>query len=282
MLGAHIACLVAACAAGCAEDPPPTVNSLVGVIHLHQYALGAHPWADFTAVPVPLTEGSDELLTLDYPETATEGGCSLHVQPTCTPQCTGKTWCAAPDTCAPLVPSASVNAGVLRITGSLVAPELTFSFHEGSGGYVSTPPPGPPLFAGGETLTLAGGRDAFALAGNVVAPLPITLTAPDPAAPLRLPEGGALAIRWAKAGSDRVSVSLNAEAGVGRSAYIRCRGGDSGAIDVPKALLAGLPPPPRDLRLEVERAGRRVIPTARAGSGVLFHAAHSTWRMWAE
>jgi hypothetical protein len=44
---------------------------------------------------------------------------------------------------------------------------------------------------------------------------------------------------------------------------------------VPEPLIARLPPPPRSMSLEVERDEERILPTARAGAGLLVHAAHS-------
>ena len=42
--------------------------------------------------------------------------------------------------------------------------------------------------------------------------------------------------------------------------------------------MSRLPPPPRGIRLELEREEQRLIKTVTPGEGVMAHAAYSAWR----
>lgn len=267
---------------GPARPSSAPITKLVGEVHLHQFPLGAHGWAAFLpeekGVPIE-SLAHDELVELETVPTATLDGCTLYVQPTCTPSCTGRTICLAPNVCTPFAPSELVDAGEVRVTGSREAPLIRLWFADAQSPYASDPPPGPRrLFAGGERLQLAGGSGDYAFDGAIVSPMAVVVTAPDFGAPLRLAVDAPLHVAWVSEASPHIVVTVSASSLDGRAATIRCSTSDNGALDVPRAFMAALPPRPRDVRLEVERQDDRFLPTVRAGLGVYVHAAQSTWK----
>jgi hypothetical protein len=79
--------------------------------------------------------------------------------------------------------------------------------------------------------------------------------------------------------SDEMIIRVFASSIDGTSATnIRCDTGDTGSLTIPADFMAALPPPPRSTRIVVERAEQRIVPTSRAGVGVLLHAAQTTWK----
>ncbi|MSP61752.1 MAG: hypothetical protein EXR72_15740 [Myxococcales bacterium] len=261
-----------------AESVP--ITALVGQISLHQFPLGGHAWAGFLATPVPLEEvHGDQIIQYEYPRTATVGSCALFVQPRCQPECAGASHCTGPDRCTPLERVTWVDAGEVRVTGSRIVPTIRMWYGGPASVYEADPMPGSALlFQGGERLQIRGGTGAFAHAGTVAAPPPVVVTAPDLSRDLHLPRDEALEVTWVGEGGAAIVVLITASTADRGSSYIRCVTADIGSLTVPRAIIAGLPAPPRSTRFEVERDEERIFRTARPGIGVLVHAAQSTWK----
>lgn len=260
--------------------PAAPITALVGEVHLHQFPLGSHAWAAFDQVPVPVAEvTTDTLHEIEPTPTLVEGPCALYQTPACSPVCAPGTYCASTNRCAPLEPVLDVDDGPVDVQGSQLWPDIRLTFSSVTSPYVSVPAPGDvQLFAGGERLAYRGGEGALAFAGTVVAPREVIVTAPDLTQPLRFPTAAPLAIAWVGEGADEIVVFLHASQESGTTAYVRCVTADVGTLDVPADIMAALPPPPRSIRLEVERDEQRIAATETSGLGVLVHVAQSTWK----
>lgn len=277
------------CACAGPSPSPPTLNApdaaraagvtaLVGEVHLHEFPAGGHAWASFVRDPVPLASALGGTLTeIDPAVTSVAGACALYVLPSCA-ACAASEYCLARDRCATLPEFHYVGAGAVAVTGSTVVPLIRIWPEGTDGAYVADPAPGAQrLFAGGETLAFRGGDGANAFVAELPAPGPVEVLAPDLVTDLRVPLDGAMDVRWAPPASDEVVVRVLVSS-ASASAWIRCDTASATAITIPAELIASLPPPPRTTRLEVERIEQRVVPTARAGLGVLVHAAQTTWK----
>jgi hypothetical protein len=269
--------------------PRDPVTSLIGELHLHEFPLGGHAWAAFIDTPVPVAGvSSDQLVVLDTAPTATAGSCILFGSPVCHTDCGPSAFCYAPDTCRPFTPLKYLDGGAIDITGSRLHPRIHLWYTDADTGYASDPPPGADLlFAGGELLRVDGGAGATRLAGVIPAPEPVVVRAPDLTAPLHIPTSTPLDVRWDASGAAEVVILISVSrqggaAGEGDYATIRCVGPDGGEATVPASLLAALPPPPRSVRLEVERDNQLFLKTVTPGVGVLVHAAFSAWENGAE
>lgn len=268
-----------------ASTTPPQslaeVTHLIGEIHLHQFPLGSHGWAGFLADPVPRTSAvGDQLVAYEPAPTSIEGPCTLYVQPTCDPGCTGDTLCLGPNTCTPYSAVRYVDIGDVHIVGSRVVNEIRMFFAGASGPYECDPPAGRGhLFEGGESLHVAGGEGDLAFDGTLTAPKPVVVTTPDLTHDLHFGTD-ALSLAWETEHSLQMVITLTASSsnGDGAAATIRCSTSDTGALTVPASMMSRLPRSPRDLRLEIERNDERILPTARRGVGVIVHAAQSTWK----
>lgn len=277
------------CLAGCgAPAPPPDdplalpaapVTRLAGELHLHQFPLGAHAWAAFLEFPIDAhSVHNDQLVELDTAPAATDGTCTLYPRPDCTPACPGDNYCSANQKCSPIPLFQYIDGGPLTITGSRLAPTIRLWFASEASGYGADPPPGlAPLFQGGETLSVRGGTGPTQLRGTLNAPRPVQLIAPDPAADLHLPRA-AFSVRWTPENAALMVLTISASHDDGSYAWIRCVTADTGTLDVPASLMNALPPPPRAIRIELERDDERVLKTITPGLGILAHAAFSAWK----
>ncbi len=260
-----------------AAGSPAPVTALVGELHLHQFPDGSHAWAAFIDPPLPMDAlKGDSVTELDTAITKVEGPCTLYVTPTCTPDCAASAFCQAPNQCVPLPTWTYIDAGPIDVTGSSVVPQIRL-FWDGPGDvYQADPPPGAGvLFAGGEDLRIVGGTGDYAFQGELPAPTRVVVRAPD-LSQLQLPTSGPLDVVWVSEQTDEVEILVSASSSSG-SANIRCVTGDTGALTVPADFVEALPPPPRATRFEILRVEQRFLPIARAGQGLLVHAAQSTW-----
>ena len=289
-LVAPVAMVAIASLPACGDDPRPTrdagaapaaVTKLVGEIHLHQFPLGSHAWAAFLAEPVPTDRTvGDQLVAYEPAPTLVDGPCTLYVQPTCTPRCGADTICLAHDVCTPLRPVRYIDGGDVDVTGSSLHDRIHMFFVDARGPYDADPAPGRgQLFAGGERLEVRGGRGDLAFGGVLAAPQAVRVTDPDLARDLRLPPDAPLTLAWDSDRSLQIVVLISVSSSVdGRAADIRCSTSDTGGLTIPRAMIAALPPPPRDERLEIERNDERTFSTGRPGVGVIVHVAQSTWK----
>jgi hypothetical protein len=270
--------------AGAPDARAASVTELVGEVHLHQFPRGSHAWAAFLRDPLPAgVVHSHTIVDLEPPASEYVGACALYETPRCDPPCGSGTWCAATDRCAPLEPLVFVDGGEVRVAGSTVVPEIRMWFESEGATYLSSPAPGDSqLFAGGDLLGIQGGRGELAFAVDVRAPLAVEVTSPDLSAAVSVQADRDFEIVWASAGQGTVVVTLLASRDDGRAAHIRCLSADAGALSIARALLARLPPPPRSMRLEVDRDEERVAQVARRGAGVLVHVTQTTWKNWRE
>jgi len=292
---AHAFCVCLA-AASCGADhdrptptqedaaPPVPVSMLIGEIHLHQFPLGSHAWAGFLDAPLPLARAHpDQLVEYEVPPTATEGPCTLHLEPTCTPRCGPRTFCSATDTCTAFTPLRYVDAGEVRVLGSTAVPSLRMFYNGAESTYDTEPQAGPiQIFKGGDRLALAGGKGDYAFSGTIPAPPPVEVTQPDFGKDLHLPLDADLPVAWTSEHSLAVVVLVTVSAHDGPLGYVRCNTADTGSITVPRSMMAKLPRPPRDIRLEVERYEERVMSVARPGVGIFVNVAQSTWKNGAD
>ncbi len=267
--------LLAGCAAAPADEPAPrkaavAITAVVGQVYVHQFPIGSHAWAAFVADPVALADyQSDQLITLEPPAARREGACALHVLPRCVQECATGSYCAEDETCAPLPNPRYVDRGPISVSGGSRPNPIKLWFDGAV--YASDPKPGPvQLFAPGDTLSFAGSDFATTLPGPALPNVHV-------AEPLHFPTASAYAIRWDSEAAPAIVVNLIASRPDGQGAFIRCATADVGALDVSATLMAGLPPPPRDIRLEVERYEERIIPTSTPGVGVLVRVAQTAW-----
>lgn len=266
-------------ATGCGEAGPNVVDQLAGEIHLHQFPAGSHAWAGFLPETLSVHHlHTDQLIELTFEPASRDGACALYVTPSCQPQCATGTYCAATGSCRAAPMPRYLDVGEIRVTGSRIVPAIRLFYDPVVTTYGSEPPPGSALlWQGGEKLSVRGGRGDFAVAGFVNAPNPVRVTRPDLTVPLRFPRDAALDLAWQADGANQMVITLHASTRDGRAAYIKCVTADTGSLPVPKAMMAALPPPPRDIRIEVERSEERILPIARRGVGVIARAAFSAW-----
>jgi hypothetical protein len=266
--------------------PPSTapVVAAVGELHLHQFPLGSHAWAAFVDAPVPLSQiAADELAVLQTKPTEVVSGCELYLPPRCSPSCAPNAFCEADGVCKPLPLAKYVDAGDVRVTGSVTLASLRLFYDPASGSYASDPPPGATkLFDGGERLLVHGGHGRWSFEAAIPAPKAVVVNAPDLSLDLHLPLDAPFEIVWQSESASSIVVTINASGSDGEYGYVRCATSDTGKLTVPRDMMAALPRPPRDIRLEVERQEQKTFPTATDGLGVIVHAAQSTWKNGAE
>lgn len=256
-----LAALLVASWAGCRGAPPPPVTDVYGEVHLHHYATGTHPAALFVApaIPVAAVQGDSVLQQVTLPARM-EGPCTLVLPSACAPPCG---------------PSATfVDAGAVHLRGERGG-TLDLTYHASQFSYqpVQALAPGTVLFAGGERVTVTGdGAEAPAFTGAIRVAEPLVLEGP---AALPWPAGAPFEVAWTVGRGDRIQLVLLASTRDGLFSTLTCNvPDDAGRFTLPAGLIAALPAPPRDLRLEVSRddfdygnAGR--------GLGVIVHAGSS-------
>jgi hypothetical protein len=227
--------------AGCSRAP-----RLYGEVHVHQFPGGSHPAALFLAAGVPPVTG--DTVVPDAAPLASAGGCDLFT----------------PDRPPPAI-TAPVDGGAVHIRGGRLAGAVDLRWGRRSG-YLAQPPfvPGTTVFAGGEPLEFSGdGATAPAFHGTLRAPMPLELRAPD-----RLERLAGLVIEWVPGTAERVLVTAIASTSDGRFAVLKCVASDgAGRVTLPASLVERMPPPPRDLQLEVRRDA-----IGRAPPGIILHA----------
>lgn len=172
-------------------------------------------------------------------EAATEGPCALLRPPTlfCDPPCGGAEVCGSEGECVP----SPINVGVGTVTvegltgpvSMTAGPPVWFYTHRGD----ALPHP---AFAEGDAVTLRASGDAtaaFVLRGRGVAPLEVGVD------PVTVERGQPAAIRWAPPGApgpQKVHLDLNIANHGGTPGRVVCTVDDTGAFDVPAALVDAL------------------------------------------
>ncbi len=268
--------------AACTSDPEaPRVEAPVGEpgitaeVHVHQYAGGSHLSAGFVERAVPYRPELDEQLVHFHDAyAAREGVCSLTISSRCSPTCDGtREFCALGGVCKAYEPLRFLDGGPVVVRGAPFADPIHLSFDPGGGYYVSDRPGTEPVFIGGETLRVEvpGGR--WALSTEIEAPIPIAVT--SPVAPVLVPAEGPLRVAWPVARGS-VVVRLHASNKLGDWASIACTDEDRGELEIPAALIARLPPPPRDQSVELIRFHRKLLPLPRPGEQAAVIAASTS------
>jgi hypothetical protein len=168
-----------------------------------------------------------------------------------------------------------VGAGLIRIVNGHGIAEVDLTFDGAARTYLPIVPlpPDRGIFIGGETLTIsAAGGAAGAFTGAIVAPRPLTLTGP---ATLAIADDQDLPITWVPDDATQIGATLVASTSDGRWTLVSCTSADAaGRLVLPKALLAQLPPAPRDLQLQVSRAQLGTA-SGPGDTGVLLHAGYT-------
>jgi hypothetical protein len=259
------------------EPAAGSVTGLVGEVHLHQFQGGTHAWTQFVGQTLPVADAYKDSITDVYTEvTSQEGDCTLFVAPTCTPMCMGATFCYAAGTCQELPLWSYIDGGQVEVTGSSVVPLIRMWWDAAAAGYDSQPAPGAPeLFAAGDALHMVGGMGDFAFEQDVPAPSPVTLVNPAPTSDLHLMPG-AFDVTWTPDVSDSIEILVGSQASSGASAVIRCVTADTGALTISADMMSALPPPPRQTTFTIQRNNSRIVPVARAATGIFVHAAQTT------
>jgi hypothetical protein len=237
-------------------------HALYGEVHVHGFPGGSHPGALFVKQAVPAAQVAGDELIPDLTASASDGACTLSES-----NSTGRRGSPA-----------LVDAGPVHITGGANIPDV--ELRDSSGSYLPATPVSGAIFAGGETLHVAGdGAQAPAFAGALEAPLPLVLTAP--AGPGL--GTGDFTVAWVAGSSTRVAITLIVSTADGRFALAQCIADDAAAQSVvPAALIAQMPAPPRDVQLEVSRDRIVWLPSAAGGLAVIAHAGFEVSVGWHE
>jgi hypothetical protein len=245
---------------GCRSRPAANgIAQLYGEVHIHGFAGGFHPAATFIWPGVPASEVNDDSIV--SPAAPPRAACSL-----------ARSTDARPDAAPPV----ALDAGVLRLRGGHGVPELALAFQRDSHSYLwAGDLPHSPLFLGGEPITIEGeGHGPVpSFRGILRAPSVLELLTGKP-----LEVGnGRLAVSWKPGDAERIVLSLVASKQSGEWTVIRCRASDeTGRFEFPEALLAELPPPPRELQLYVSREELVRVGSTDPSRGVLLHASYAT------
>jgi hypothetical protein len=238
---------------GCSGSSSPTM--LFGEVHIHQFADGAHLSALFVRAPVAASAVPGDEILPGTPPSLVMGTCTLtRLDPTMLPP----------------VP-ALADAGNVHLSGPNRVVELAW---RPPAGYVPLTPLalGTEAFADGVRVDVSGdGGTMPAFSGSVNTPPALVLVQPHA---LAVGDAGDLTIAWTPAPGDaRITVDLVVSRADGASSLVECRVADSdGAVTIPRALLDGVPPRPRDLQLQVSRDDIVRAPSRRSGQGVILHA----------
>jgi hypothetical protein len=260
--------ILSGCTSG-AVDPQPQSAGIAADVHVHQFGVGSHVSAGFSTRAVPFHPELDEQLAefVDRPA-RTDGPCALYVSHRCDPICDGThQYCSGANVCSEYAPIPFVDGGPVVVAGSSLAPKITVTW-DPKGFYRSDRSPLLPVFAGGESLVVDA-SGPFAFDAEATAPHDPQILAPTAGFHL-----GAQGLHVAWTGQEaRIAVRIAASTKSGDYGSIVCLDDDHGALDLPSSLVAGLPPPPRDLHLEVERFDRRLVPLACAGEQASIYVA---------
>ena len=259
----YAACL-SACG-GSAATSTSGITTRVGEVHMHQYASGGHVDALFVDPPTPIGETSfDAASPNTIPATLDSNGCQLYLAMN---GCSG--------TACPV--SKEVDGGRVEVSGLPTPVELTYQPQFGSYTSYSTTAD---FLKGGVTARISGGGvgTVAAFAGEVEMPQVIT-----PTTTLDNGIGAGLEISWAPVGDDsQVKVLLNVVPSTGYGASIVCFISENAArIRLPDAMMAHLPPAPRQLQLEVSRYRLKNV-AMEGGTSVVLHGGYAVLSARAE
>jgi hypothetical protein len=255
--------IVTSCAHIDDEVPEYEQTGVVAEVHVHQYGDGSHIAAGFSERAVPLHPELDEqLVQYAYAPIAHDGVCDTYSIHRCDPACDGThQWCSATNVCSEYVPLHYVDGGPVVVTGSSLAPKITLTYDPKANYYRSDRPLELEAFAPGDKLAIdVGGR--FAFHANANAPDDPILVEPSGTFSLGAPDS--FFVQW-KGRGERITLRLTANTKSGETVWISCTDDDAGALVIPKSMIEKLPPPPRDLRLEVVRFDREIVPLATPG-----------------
>ncbi len=231
----------------------PSISSRAGEVHLHQYSTGAHLSALFLDPPTPLaqTEFDSALPSVNAP-VFDDGTCRVFVVRTCTD-------------CPAL---SVVDGGDVDVAG-LPRP-VDLAFHRDLGGYDDLVVDGQFLAGGAQAkVTSLGSERVPAFEASVRIPQPIA-----PSTTLESGLAGGLEVGWTPAGGD-VKIALTVVPIAGDVAAVTCVADEAaGRFRMSDAALALLPPPPRQLQLEVSRYQLLDVPLG-DGRGVVVHGGNA-------
>jgi hypothetical protein len=238
-----------------AADPP--VRSLAGEIHLHQYGDGAHLSALFIDPATPIERTSfDSALPAAPPSLYDRNGCTAFLLSEC-----DNNGCPVPP---------PIDVGPVAVEG-LPMP-IDFKYDQQLEGYDDYTIIGPFLPPGAEPEIHASGSARFpAFSGSVKIPAEF-----NPSSTLMQGTSAGLEVSWtpSRDGSEvRVLVSVLPTMGTG--AVASCQVDEAlGQYRVPDDLMALLPPPPRQVQLELSRYRLANLPLG-DGRAVVVHGGYS-------
>lgn len=250
------------------DSPPVDASGVIAEVHIHQYGDGSHVAAGFGDHAVQLHPELDEqLVQYAYPPIAHDGVCDTYSIHRCDPACDGThQWCSDTNVCSEYVPLRYVDGGPVVVTGSSLAPKITLTFDAKANYYRSDRPIELEAFAPGDHLAVdVGGR--FGFHADAIAPEDPILVEPSGSFSLGAPD--AFFVSW-KGHGERITVRLTANTKSGETVWISCTDDDHGSLVIPSSMIEKLPPPPRDLRLEVVRFDREIVQLAVAGRAVVY------------
>jgi len=244
------------CAGACGGSAP-VIDRRIGEVHMHQYDTGAHLSVLFIAPGTPIARTSyDSALPSVQPLLYDAEGCTVYSLSSCE-----NGGCKVPD---------PIDGGPVALDGLPRAVNL--SFDEQLGGYDDLTVDGPFLPGGMKASIVAvGNAKVPAFTGHVQLPMPFS-----PTSTLQSGIGSGLEIGWSptKDGSI-VQVLLSSVPMAGYSMVATCTVDETtGRYRVPDAILALLPPAPRQLQLEITRYRLVDIPVG-DGAGVVMHGGYS-------
>jgi len=228
--------------------------------------VSAENWRPTPGGSTTLAAGLHDSLVLLRTPAIPAGGCVAFASDqdpwdvnTCNEVCTG--YCGYDQQCHDYPPY--VSAGNIVIGNGQVAATLSFDPNCDRGGRYCVeappgdPPPGPVLFAGGDTITAtaAGGAvPGFTLTGTM--PEPLSIVSPEPRVfpdYNTIPAGSDLTFRWTPGGADEIQIRFV-------SLYpgmVWCRVPDTGEFTVSWDYLQVLPQGTNELEAFLERRTTR-------------------------
>jgi len=290
LIFAAMSCGIAACSPGTGAFDATAVDvaaladgaadaALVAEFHVHQARTGTTVSGGYLSRAVdPAAIVRGHIVLVRSPVVRRDGPCIATRSPVCDPPCVGVARCDATEHCVLVEPLGYVDGGPVALRGADDSLRADLWFDRTDRAYRPTIPPGPRrLLVADERARFVGGEGNLAFDAIVTAPTPVTISVPDPASGVHVAAGADLAIRWNAGSSGVVSVTLVASAN-GRSVTISCEMPDAGGFAVPAAMLDILPPPPRSLRLDVERIASIVQPAVGRGLSAFVHVTESDWR----
>jgi hypothetical protein len=263
-----VALLIAGCTSEVSVPREVQAEGVVAEVHIHQYERGSHASAAFVHTKVPFREELDEMLVhFAVAPDARDGVCRLDTPSVCEPTCPGETQFCDRGVCKPFAPLRFENGGLVRVTGSSLAP-INLTFDDRLRIYRSDRSPIQPLYVAGDRLHVeADGQ--WPIRAEITAPAMAKVTTP-----LLLPTAS-WPVTWSDAPDGQVVVRLLTVGKSGESVYITCLDSDRGSLTIPASMMARLPGAPRWIQLEVERRHRERLPLGNGRFAVVTVA--TTW-----